>query len=138
MVPRNVSSSLHPAPVCQSCEADMVLETVRPCAERYDLWSYRCIGCSVTFLMVEARGGHHAARIEQRAIARRRMTGAATIAFDGGAMPCMVSNLSAAGARLDIKGSTAVPAHFALVYQGSQLPCHVIWRGRRRLGVAFD
>ena len=80
MVSRNASSRLHlhPVPTCQTCQADMVLATVKPCAERYDLWSYRCMGCSVTFQMVEPRAGHPAARIEQRAVARRR----SGVAFD--------------------------------------------------------
>jgi hypothetical protein len=33
----------------------MVLDGIKPCAEGYDLWSYRYLNCRSTFQMVEER-----------------------------------------------------------------------------------
>lgn len=45
----------HPNPSCQKCDTGMILDGITPCAEGYDLWSYRCLICGSTFNMVEAR-----------------------------------------------------------------------------------
>ena len=128
----------HARPTCQKCSTGMVLSVILPCAEGYDIWSYICSGCGGTFDMVEARTGHHALMIEQRGVRRHRVTTAGTIRFNGAAATCMVKNFSAAGAGLDTTGGVEIPAGFTLTTHGSKLPCHVVWRGKKRIGVAFD
>ena len=45
----------HPNPTCQKCDTGMILNGITPCAEGYDLWSYRCLICGNTFKMIETR-----------------------------------------------------------------------------------
>jgi hypothetical protein len=53
---------------------------------------------------------------------------------------CSVRNVSNTGAALDVTSPIGIPDQFALVLPGEGLPmpCHVVWRKQRRLGVAFD
>ncbi len=52
-------------------------------------------------------------------------------------MSCLVRDVSAAGAGLDLTGRAATPEHFTLIAFGAQLPCQVIWRQEKRIGIAF-
>jgi hypothetical protein len=65
---------------------------------------------------------------------------AGTIEFGGGAIDCTARNLSNIGAALDVASPVGIPDRFTLVLAGDGLhmPCHVVWRKQRRLGVAFD
>jgi hypothetical protein len=38
----------------------------------------------------------------------------------------------------DATSPAGIPEHFMLVADGSQLPCHVVWRKEKRVGAAFD
>jgi hypothetical protein len=51
-----------------------------------------------------------------------------------------VRNLSNAGAALDVTSPVGIPDRFTLVLPGDgrHMPCHVVWRKQRRLGVVFD
>lgn len=115
----------------------MRLEGIVPCAEAYILGSYVCTNCGETLRMVEARTAHGAAMAERRVVQRHPVTTLGTIEFSGRRLSCKIGNLSAAGAGLNSVGSARIPKHFALTTGGSQLACQVIWRGKRRLGVAF-
>ena len=77
---------------------------------------------------------------DHRTATRHRVLKAATIEFDGGVINCMVRNFSNAGAALDVTSAVGVPEHFTLVLpaDGHHMPCHVIWRKDKRIGVAFD
>lgn len=75
---------------------------------------------------------------EKRTSPRHRVLKAGTIEFNGGAIDCMVRNLSTAGAALDVTSPVGIPEHFTLIADGSHHPCHVIWRKEKRIGVAFD
>jgi PilZ domain len=77
---------------------------------------------------------------EQRAVPRNRLLKAGTIEFDGGAVNCMVRNVSIFGAALDVSGPVGIPEHFMLAFRadGLHMPCHVVWRKDKRIGVAFD
>jgi hypothetical protein len=74
----------------------------------------------------------------QRTFPRHRVLKAGTIEFNGGAIDCTVRNRSNAGAALDVTSPIGIPEQFVLVADGSQLPCHVVWRKETRIGVAFD
>jgi hypothetical protein len=65
---------------------------------------------------------------------------AGTIEFGGGAIDCTVRNRSETGAALDVTSPLGIPEHFTLVVpaDGSHLPCHVVWRKEKRIGVKFD
>jgi hypothetical protein len=77
---------------------------------------------------------------EKRSVQRHRLLKPGTIEFGGGAVTCMVRNMSKTGAALDVTSPAGVPEHFTLVFdsEGLHLPCHVVWRKQRRIGVAFD
>jgi hypothetical protein len=77
---------------------------------------------------------------EKRTAARHRVLKAATIEFGGGAIDCMVRNMSDVGAALDVSSPIGIPEHFTLVLvaDGIHKPCHVAWRKEKRIGVAFD
>lgn len=67
------------------------------------------------------------------------MLKAGTIEFGGGAIDCTVRNLSDTGAALDVTSPVGIPEHFTLVVQADEahLPCQVVWRKERRIGVRF-
>jgi hypothetical protein len=77
---------------------------------------------------------------ESRTAPRHRVLKAGTIEFGGGVIDCTVRNLSNAGAALDVTSPVGIPDRFTLVLPGDglRMPCHVVWRKQRRLGVAFD
>jgi len=78
--------------------------------------------------------------VETRIEPRYRASKAATIEFVGGAIDCMVRDLSITGAALTVSHEIGIPEKFRLGVHsdGLCLPCHVIWRRGYRLGVAFD
>jgi hypothetical protein len=75
---------------------------------------------------------------EHRTARRHRVLKAGTIRRRR--ISCMVRNFSNAGAALDVTSPIGIPDHFTLVLPaaGHHMPCHVIWRKQRRIGVAFD
>jgi hypothetical protein len=75
---------------------------------------------------------------DHRIANRQRVLKAGTIEFGGGAIDCTVRNISATGAALDVTSPLGIPAQFTLVTDGSHLPCHIVWRKEKRIGVAFD
>jgi hypothetical protein len=77
---------------------------------------------------------------DKRTALRQRVLKAGTIEFGGGAISCMVRNLSSTGAALDVTSPVGIPEHFTLVFpaDGLHVPCHVVWRKQKRIGVAFD
>jgi hypothetical protein len=77
---------------------------------------------------------------ERRDKSRHRVLKAGTIEFGGGAIDCTVRNYSEAGAALDVTSPLGIPDHFTLFVpaDGTHLPCHVVWRKEKRIGVKFD
>lgn len=77
---------------------------------------------------------------EHRAAQRRRMLKAATISFGGGAIDCIVRNLSETGASLEVISPVGIPDRFTLVVDAdrSKLPCRIVWRREKRIGVRFE
>ena len=76
----------------------------------------------------------------QRVAARHRVLKAGTIEFNGGGLSCTVRNISSSGAALDVTSPVGIPERFVLVVpaDGLHLPCHVVWRREKRIGIAFD
>jgi hypothetical protein len=80
-------------------------------------------------------------RVEEfRAAPRRRLLKAGKISFGGGAIDCTVRNLSNTGAALEVISPVGIPERFTLVVEADQrhLPCRVVWRKEKRIGVHFD
>ena len=75
---------------------------------------------------------------EHRITARQRVLKSGKIEFGGGAIDCTVRNLSDTGAALDVTSPVGIPAQFMLVTNGNHLPCRVVWRKEKRIGVAFE
>ena len=77
---------------------------------------------------------------EHRAAPRQRRLKAGTISFGGGAIDCTVRNLSDTGAALDVISPIGIPERFTLVVEADQshLPCRVVWRKVKRIGVRFE
>ena len=78
--------------------------------------------------------------MERRAIPRNPVLMSGAIEFAGGAINCLIRNISISGAALDVTNPHDIPERFNLVFKadGTQIPCHVIWRQEERIGVAFD
>jgi hypothetical protein len=76
---------------------------------------------------------------ERRNKARHRVLKAGTIEFGGGAIDCTVRNFSDTGAALDVTSPLGIPEHFTLNIkaEGVHLPCTVVWRKEKRIGVRF-
>ena len=66
------------------------------------------------------------------------MSGA--IQFADSTINCLICNMTISGAALDVTNPHDIPERFNLVFKadGTQIPCHVIWRQEERIGVAFD
>jgi hypothetical protein len=79
-------------------------------------------------------------RMQTRGATRFNVLGAGTIEFDGGAIDCVVRDMSIAGAALDVPSSRSIPEHFTLALHADRqrIPCHIVWRNEERIGVAFD
>ncbi len=78
--------------------------------------------------------------MDQRTAARHRILRAATIEFAGSTIPCMVRNMSDAGAMLDVATTAEIPELFtlAVIADGHRTLCRLVWRNEKRIGVAFE
>lgn len=76
---------------------------------------------------------------ERRNKARHRVLKAGTIGFGGGAIDCTLRNFSNIGAALDVTSPVGIPERFTLSIKadGAHLPCTVVWRKEKRIGVRF-
>jgi hypothetical protein len=77
---------------------------------------------------------------EHRDSPRQRVLKAATIAFNGSGIDCVVRNISMTGAALEVESQNGIPASFDLVIASgkSSQRCRVLWRKARRIGVVFE
>src|SRR5437762_1335519 len=79
-------------------------------------------------------------RPEQRASQRLRVLKSGIIAFDRAAgISCIVRNMSAGGACLEIESPLGIPNDFTLVIKPDNVfrDCQVAWRSATRIGVRF-
>jgi hypothetical protein len=76
---------------------------------------------------------------EQRKHARSETDEPAYVSSGGSVMRCMVRNISAEGAAIDIDNPAFVPARFRLVMaNGSSVrECQIAWIQQNRIGVTF-
>jgi hypothetical protein len=78
--------------------------------------------------------------IEKRAFPRHKVFKRGTIAFGGGGIDCMVRNLSATGARIEVTNQVGLPNSFMLVIESDQFirRCRPVWSADQRIGLAFE
>lgn len=78
---------------------------------------------------------------ERRKTPRRRVLKGATISFNrAGGITCMVRNLSAGGACLELECAVGIPREFVLVLDSdrSSFASRIVWTGPHHIGVAFQ
>jgi hypothetical protein len=81
--------------------------------------------------------------IEQRRFVRSRprglvaTRGAIIIDQRTPAVDCIVLDLSAGGACIDVTGQTPIPERVTFVHSGNKKQCRVVWRRGRRLGLQY-
>ena len=75
---------------------------------------------------------------EQRVATRLRILKRGTIEFGGGAIDCTVRNISTTGVALDVASPIGIPVRFTLVMEGNHIPCRIVWRKEKRIGVTFE
>jgi hypothetical protein len=78
---------------------------------------------------------------DKRTAPRHRVLKHGTLAFgDGGAVDCLVRNISAGGARLDVANPFRLPQSFTLVIETDHFMrrCRPVWCSDTRIGVAFN
>lgn len=77
---------------------------------------------------------------DYRVAPRRRTFKSGTIEFSGQILECIVRNLSATGAALEVRSPLRFPDKFVLTIASETLrkPCHIVWRKERHIGVIFE
>ena len=78
--------------------------------------------------------------VEEHRTTPQRLLKTGRISFGGGAIDCTVRNFSETGAALEVSSPVGIPDRFTLVIEADQrhLPCRVIWRKEKRIGVHFE
>ena len=76
---------------------------------------------------------------EQRKHPRTEINEPAYVSSGGSVMRCMVRNISAEGAAIDIENPAFVPSRFRLVManNSSVRECQIAWIQQKRIGVTF-
>lgn len=78
---------------------------------------------------------------ERRKTPRRRVLKGATISFNRAAgISCMVRNLSAGGACLELECPVGIPREFVLVLDTDRahFDSRIVWIGPHHIGIAFQ
>ena len=77
--------------------------------------------------------------VEQRHSPRSRVLKAGQIRFGESAVDCLIRNISATGACLELRSPLWFPDSFvlAMTSDGSARACTIVWRKDGRIGVAF-
>jgi hypothetical protein len=78
--------------------------------------------------------------MERRTTPRKPVLMSGAIEFSGSTVNCLICDMSISGAALELTNPIDIPDRFNLFFKadGTQIPCHVIWRKDERIGVAFD
>ena len=89
-------------------------------------------------VLADLGGRYQPMESEQRVATRQRVLKRGTIEFGGGAIDCTVRNISATGAALDVTSPIGIPVRFNLATEGNHIPCRIVWRKEKRIGVTFE
>jgi hypothetical protein len=78
--------------------------------------------------------------MERRAAPRHSVLKAGTILIGNGSINCMAHDMSETGAMLGVTSSVDIPEYFTLILSpdGCHMPCHVMWRTEKQMGVTFE
>jgi PilZ domain len=81
--------------------------------------------------------------MERRATQRRRVLKGGSIEFDGRTVECVLRNVSATGAALQVDHWLCIPHEFKLNVPDGKLHqihqnCRVVWRKQALIGLAFE
>jgi hypothetical protein len=77
---------------------------------------------------------------DKRKYPRTEINEAAFVSSGGSVMPCVVRNISAEGAAIDVDNPAFVPQRFRLVMANDTSvvhPCRIVWIKKNRIGLAF-
>ena len=75
---------------------------------------------------------------EKRNEFRARVLKAATISFgNGGAISCVIRNMSSQGACLDVESSLDIPGEFELIVSQDDTHIRASWSGVRQTALAY-
>ena len=77
--------------------------------------------------------------MERRATQRRRVLKGGSIEFDGRTVECVLRNISATGAALQVDRRVCIPHEFRLDISHGEisLNCRAVWRKEALIGLAF-
>lgn len=78
--------------------------------------------------------------VETRSAPRYRVAKSAKIDHGGDKIACILRDISATGAAIEILDLVRAPTEFTLIVpeDGLKLRCRVVWRKEYRIGVTFD
>jgi PilZ domain len=81
--------------------------------------------------------------MERRATQRRRVLKGGSIEFDGRTVECVLRNISATGAALQVDRWLCIPHEFKLNVPHGEIHqirqnCRVVWRKEALIGLAFE
>jgi hypothetical protein len=77
--------------------------------------------------------------MERRATQRRRVLKGGSIEFDGRTVECVLRNISATGAALQVDRRLCIPHEFKLNVPHSEIQnCRVVWRKEPLIGLEFE
>ena len=76
---------------------------------------------------------------EKRKHPRTEVNQPAYVSAGGSVMSCMVRNISAEGAAIDVDNAAFVPQHFRLVMNNNATvrECRIAWIQKNRIGLSF-
>jgi hypothetical protein len=76
---------------------------------------------------------------EKRKHPRTEINEPAYVSADGSVMSCVVRNISAEGAAIDVENPAFVPSRFRLVMKSdsSVRECRIAWIQKNRIGLSF-
>jgi hypothetical protein len=95
------------------------------------------LGCQNSDVGFDIQDGEAMSDDEHRIAPRQRVLKGGRILFGGGSIDCTVRNISDTGAALDVTSPLGIPTEFTLEANGNQMPCRVVWRKEKRIGVTF-
>ncbi|MGP9813984.1 PilZ domain-containing protein [Rhodopseudomonas sp. NSM] len=76
---------------------------------------------------------------EKRRYPRSDVEEPAHVSFSGTSLTCLVRNISAEGAAIDVDNAAYIPERFRLVMSvGEVRNCRLIWIKQNRIGVTFE
>jgi hypothetical protein len=77
---------------------------------------------------------------KRRTAPRQRILKGGTISFGHAVIDCVLRNVSATGACLEVASPIGIPDDFTLIIKSDNTSrrCHVAWRAAQRIGVRFE